>query len=157
MRIHVPTPIRWSDLDAYGHVNNAAMFSLLEEGRVYAFWAGPGAEPSAEVPTRVLAGGATAETFGLIARQEIEYLAPIEYQREPLDLQIWLSHLGGASMDVCYEIYSTAGKKEQRLFAKALTTIVLVDALTGRPKRMEEEVRNALLPYLGDPIAFKRR
>lgn len=38
MRLHVPTPLRWSDLDAYGHVNNARMLSLLEEARIQAFW-----------------------------------------------------------------------------------------------------------------------
>src|SRR4029453_11919256 len=38
VRLHVPTPLRWSDLDAYGHVNNARMLSLLEEARIPAFW-----------------------------------------------------------------------------------------------------------------------
>ena len=29
-RLHVPTRVRWSDLDAYRHVNNASMLRLLE-------------------------------------------------------------------------------------------------------------------------------
>jgi len=29
-RMHVPVQIRWNDLDAYGHVNNAAMLTLLD-------------------------------------------------------------------------------------------------------------------------------
>lgn len=157
MRIHIPTLIRWSDLDAYGHVNNATMLSLLEEARVQAFWAGPGPEHDGPQPTRILAGGARADTLTLIARQEIEYLAPIEYLREPLDLQVWISHLGGASMDVCYEIYSPVGSAEQTLFAKALTTIVLVDAATSQPRRMTDAEREVLTPYVGDPIIFKRR
>ena len=40
MRLAVPVRVRWSDLDAYGHVNNAALLTLLEEARVSAFWAG---------------------------------------------------------------------------------------------------------------------
>ena len=38
MRLHVPIRLRWSDLDAYGHVNNAEMLRLLEEARIQAFW-----------------------------------------------------------------------------------------------------------------------
>src|SRR5690625_5623612 len=34
-------PVRWTDLDAYGHVNNAAMVRLLEEARIAAFWPAP--------------------------------------------------------------------------------------------------------------------
>lgn len=36
-RLHVPIAVRWSDLDAYEHVNNARMFTLLEEARIAAF------------------------------------------------------------------------------------------------------------------------
>ncbi|AAT89120.1 conserved hypothetical protein [Leifsonia xyli subsp. xyli str. CTCB07] len=38
MRLHVPIKLRWSDLDAYGHVNNAEMLRLLEQARIEAFW-----------------------------------------------------------------------------------------------------------------------
>ena len=37
-RLHVPIQLRWGDLDAYGHVNNAEMLHLLEEARIAAFW-----------------------------------------------------------------------------------------------------------------------
>ena len=37
-RLHVPVPVRWGDLDAYGHVNNVAVLQLLEEARIAAFW-----------------------------------------------------------------------------------------------------------------------
>ena len=30
-RLHVPVPVRWADLDAYGHVNNVAVLRLLAE------------------------------------------------------------------------------------------------------------------------------
>lgn len=157
MRLHIPTAIRWSDLDAYGHVNNAAMFGLLEEARIHAFWAGDSEPTSSQVGTRILEGGPNSDTFTLIAHQEIEYLAPIPYMREPLDLQMWLGHVGGASLDVCYEIYSPTSDSEQTLYARATTTIVLVDAKTGKPRRMTELEREAVEPYIGEPIEFRRR
>src|SRR5699024_1528274 len=39
--LDLPIPVRWTDLDAYGHVNNAAMVRLLEEARIAAFWQPP--------------------------------------------------------------------------------------------------------------------
>src|SRR5665647_2574121 len=52
-RLHVPVPVRWADLDAYGHVNNVAVLGLLEEARIAAFWRHPeGAEPA--WPTAIL-------------------------------------------------------------------------------------------------------
>lgn len=157
MRLHVPTYIRWSDLDAYGHVNNAAMFGLLEEARIHAFWAGGDQQGDDHLATRILEGGPEADTFTLIAHQEIEYLAPISYTREPLDLQMWLGHVGGASLDVCYEVYSPQGLAEQQLFARATTTIVLVDATTGKPRRITDTEREAVAAYVEEPLTFRRR
>ena len=37
-RLNLAIPLRWSDFDAYAHVNNAEMLRLLEEARIQAFW-----------------------------------------------------------------------------------------------------------------------
>ena len=60
MRLAVPVTVRWSDLDAYGHVNNASLLTLLEEARVAAFWAG-GPEGSGGAPDGEPASGDRAE------------------------------------------------------------------------------------------------
>ncbi len=161
MRLHIPTSLRWSDLDAYGHVNNAQMFGLFEEARIHAFWAGGDGVADDHFPTRILEGGPDAKTFTLIAHQEIEYLAPIPYIRDPLDIQLWIGHLGGASLDVCYEVFSPAVRDggvqpEQTVFARASTTIVLVDSASMRPRRLTDEERIAVAPYVEDPIIFKK-
>ena len=167
MRLHVPIKLRWSDLDAYGHVNNAEMLRLLEEARIEAFWAtddsgeNAGAvEGSGEAvggSTAVLDGRPGADTLTLIARQEIEYLAPIPYLRQALDVQLWLGRLGGASLEVCYEVHSPVGSAEDELYARASTTIVLVDALTQRPRRITPVERAAWQPYVEEPVTFSRR
>ncbi|EYR64520.1 4-hydroxybenzoyl-CoA thioesterase [Actinotalea ferrariae CF5-4] len=159
MRLHVPVPLRWGDLDAYGHVNNVAMLRLLEEARIAAFWRHPGTvEGSADlgVPTAVLDAGPTASTHTLVARSEIEYLVPLPYRREPAVVEMWLGHLGGASIDVCYEI--TSGEEEPRqVYARAVTTLVLIDAATQRPRRLTDDERAVWGRYLGDPPALRRR
>ncbi|MFC6355333.1 acyl-CoA thioesterase [Luethyella okanaganae] len=158
MRLHVPIRLRWSDLDAYGHVNNAEMLRLLEEARIQAFWVAEDAGESAVgASTAVLDGRPGAATLTLIARQEIEYLAPIPYQRQPLDVQLWLGRLGGASLEVCYEVRSPAGVEPEILYSRASTTIVLVDAVTERPRRINDEEREAWTPYIDEPVQFAKR
>jgi acyl-CoA thioester hydrolase len=98
-----------------------------------------------------------AATLTLIARQEIEYLAPIPYLRQPLDVQLWLGRLGGASLEVCYEVWSPEGTEPKTLFTRAATTIVLVDATSQRPRRINERERDAWTPYLDEPVAFAKR
>ncbi len=156
MRIHVPIPLRWSDFDAYAHVNNAEMLRLLEEARIQAFWrpdegTGPGAA------TAVLDARPGAETISLIARQEIEYLAPIPYMRAPIDIEMWIGRIGGASLEICYELYSPAGVTPRVLFTRAATTLVMVTAATGRPQRITDDLREIWSPYVEEPVAFTKR
>ena len=159
MRLHVPIKLRWSDLDAYGHVNNAAMLTILEESRISVFWHGDlGVDGVSDSAAPVGdGGGPEGDTLTLIGRQEVEYLAPIPYQRQPLDIELWIGHMGGASLDVCYEVFSPAGAEPRDLYTRATTTIVLVDAASERPRRIRESERAAWEPYLGEPLAFRRR
>src|SRR5699024_10602173 len=63
-------PVRWSDLDAYGHVNNAAMVRLLEEARIAAFWPAPAEQVAlgAQQPEAALpVGGVGAPVSTVIA------------------------------------------------------------------------------------------
>ncbi|MCC6375898.1 MAG: acyl-CoA thioesterase [Microbacteriaceae bacterium] len=148
MRVHIPIQLRWGDMDAYNHVNNVEIMRLLEEARVRAFWRPPTGEAA---PTAVLNAEAGSDTITLIAGHVVEYLAPIEYHRDPVDVQLWLSGVGGASATICYEIVS-----QSQLSVRAESTMVFVDAATGRPRRIASREREAWEPYFGDRIVFKR-
>ncbi|WP_430867333.1 acyl-CoA thioesterase [Demequina aurantiaca] len=156
-RIHVPVTLRWSDIDAYGHVNNAEMLRLLEEARIRAFWADEGASVGDAHSTAVIAGGPGAQTITLIAGQQIEYLAPAPYGRRPLDVQLWIGRLGGASLEICYEVRSPRDEDPQAVYARASTTLVLVDAVTERPRRLTVEERAAWAEYVDEPVRFRQR
>jgi acyl-CoA thioester hydrolase len=158
MRLHVPTPLRWSDLDAYGHVNNARMLSLLEEARIQAFWVSDDtSEHAVGASTAVLDATPGATTITLIARQEIEYLHPVPYGQRPLDVQLWIGGIGGSSVEVCYEVWSPQGEQPQALYARATAVVVLVDTASGRPTRWGSAVRTAWAPFVGEPIVYGRR
>lgn len=156
MRLRVPIRLRWSDIDAYAHVNNAAMLGLLEEVRIQAFWTVPtgSAGSGVERGAAILDGTPGAETLSLIAHQEIEYLRPIPYGRQPLDCEVWIARLGGASLDVHYEVYSPEGVEPRELTTRAASTLVLVDAATQKARRISPEERAAWSPYLEDPVVF---
>jgi acyl-CoA thioester hydrolase len=154
-RLHVAIPLRWSDFDAYAHVNNAEMLRLLEEARIQAFWRPDDGVEGA--PTAVIDARPGAEMISLIARQEIEYLAPIPYMRAPLDIEMWIGRIGGASLEICYELYSPVGVAPRTLFTRAATTLVMVTAATGRPQRISDELRELWAPYVEEPVVFAKR
>jgi acyl-CoA thioester hydrolase len=154
-------------------VNNVEMFRLLEEARITAFWAHPqedqvAAPPDlaapAAWPTAVLDSGPGASSHTFVARQEIEYLRPLGFDRRPVRVEMWIGHMGGASLDVCYEVHDDGTPSERtgegssaRPVARAVTTIVLVSAATGSPRRIAPHERAAWEPFLGEPISFRRR
>jgi acyl-CoA thioester hydrolase len=158
-RLHIPIPLRGGELDAFNHVNNTAMLKLLEEARVRAFWR---PDPGEDAPsTAVLESGLQAGVLTLIARQEIEYYAPVPYGRHPLDVQMWFSRLGGSSIEVCYDVCSPreaiTSDAAQTVYARALSVVVKVDAASGRPVRLTPEERAVWEPYLGPAPAFSHR
>jgi len=152
-RITVPIHLRWGDLDAYGHVNNVTLLELLQEARVRAFWSRGG---DAAPDTAVIDAEPGTDSLTLIARQEAEYLLPIPYLTAPLSIEMWLTKLGGSSIEVAYEVRSPAGAADPVLYARAATVIVFLDGRTQRPRRLGDAERAAWEPYVDEPIAFRR-
>ncbi|WP_043672239.1 acyl-CoA thioesterase [Clavibacter michiganensis] len=155
-RVHVPVHLRWADLDAYDHVNNVEVMRLLEEARVRAFWRS-GEDGVDDSDLALLDAELGGSTITMIARQEVEYLVPIRYGRRPLDVQVWLGRLGGSSLEACYEVRSPAGVEPAVLYARASSTIVLIDSAAQRPRRITDGERAAWEPFVEEPVAFSRR
>jgi acyl-CoA thioester hydrolase len=156
MRVHVPIHLRWGDLDAYNHVNNVELMRLLEEARVRVFWRSTEEGGDVDSGMALIEAEAGSDTITLIARHEVEYVRPIPYQRQPLDVQIWIGRLGGASLEVNYEVFGPVSD-DQPLYARASSSIVLVNASTSRPRRITDEERVAWTRYLEEPVAFTKR
>jgi acyl-CoA thioester hydrolase len=140
-RTRVLTPLRWSDMDAYGHVNNVQFLRLLEDARVVAFAAAGSDE-----------GGDVVETGLLVARQQIEYLHPLVYRTAPVAIDLWLTDLQTASFDLGYEVLD-----DDRVYARAETTLVLFDRVNDRPRRMTPSERNRLEAWRDVPVRWRHR
>ena len=75
-------PVRWSDQDLYGHVNNARIVTLAEEARVrFGVETGP---------------DRTEQEARVVARQTVDYHAPVHYGPE-LTLKVGVLRVGGSS------------------------------------------------------------
>jgi acyl-CoA thioester hydrolase len=123
--------VRWSDMDAYGHVNNARFLTLFEEARVAMFFVGARAH-----------GLGSFEEGIVIARHEIDYLKPVDYGH-PVRIEMWISQLRAASFTVSYELFD-----EGELASKAKSVCVPYNLTEGFPRRLSEAERDFLAPYV---------
>jgi acyl-CoA thioester hydrolase len=77
--------------------------------------------------------------------------------RSPIDIELWVGHVGGASLLICYELFSPEGVEPRVLYTKAATTLVMVDAATGTPRRITDDLREILADYVEAPVEFTKR
>ena len=135
----VSVPVRWGDLDAYGHVNNVAILALLEQARVQAFWA-PGAPV---LPT--LAAGTPVQV--VVADAYVSYRRAIPYV-QAVDVSVTVPRVGGASFVIGYEI-----ALDGALAVSATTTLALIEVATWRPIRLDDEQRERLAEFAPEAMA----
>ena len=138
----VQVPLRWSDMDAYGHVNNVQFLRLLEDARVIGFreWFGEG---------RTL-----LDEGVVVARHEIEYRAPLTFRHAPIEVDMWVTGTSGAGFDLGYVVRDPE-PVGSRTYAVAETGLVLYDFGAGRPRRLADDERMALQTHLGDPVPLR--
>jgi acyl-CoA thioester hydrolase len=131
-------------MDAYGHVNNVQFLRLLEDARVTGFQAWFGQDRS------LLKEGV------LVARHEIEYLAPLEFRHAPIRVDMWATKISGASFDLAYEVRDPA-EIGTTLYARAETTLVAYDFETASLRRLRPDERVVLKGVAADPVPFRWR
>ena len=132
MRHHGKTYVRWNDLDAFGHINNANYLTFIQEVRADFTWY-----------SRIAKGLKPMFADMVVARAEIDYLEPINGGGFDIDSAIWVSKIGNSSFTLDYELTSKAG-----VHAKARTVQVAVDMATKRSRAITDEERALLNEYL---------
>jgi acyl-CoA thioester hydrolase len=119
-------PIRWRDLDAYGHVNNAVYLTYLEEAR------------DAWVDEAL---GPVADTWDFVlARVAIDYRRELTRDDREVVVRCRLGSVGRSSLRTVEEVLTTDGT----LAAVAESVIVPRDPASGRSRRLTDEERSAL-------------
>jgi acyl-CoA thioester hydrolase len=167
-----PIQLRFGDIDSYGHVNNVTFLSLLETARVQLHHllpaGGPGCDGDAGTgggrpsgaESKVAAGSASlrelagAGNYTLVGRQEIEYLAPLQYRPEPVYIGVWVTDIGRSSFQLGYTV---AEQDQSTVYAVAATTMILASRETGRPVPLPDAYLQSLEQYRGAEVPFRRR
>ena len=129
--------MRWSDMDAYGHVNNVIFLGYFEMARVDLFFE----RASLEERTGLRRGT-------VVAQHEIRYRRPVVYSAQPLEVQIWVSGVRAAAFTCHYEVFDHG-----QLAVTGSTLLVPIDFALNRPRRITPEEKAFLLRYLDDAPA----
>jgi acyl-CoA thioester hydrolase len=131
MRHIAKAHVRWDDIDAFGHVNNAKYLTYVQEARVEMLWR-----------SRTDIGLQPILSDMVVAHAEVDYLIPIYEGAIDIDCIIWIGKIGGASFEMFYELKSPAG-----LHARLKTVQVAVDVATKKSRRLSDAEREYLLQY----------
>jgi acyl-CoA thioester hydrolase len=113
--------VRWGDLDAFGHVNNATYLIYAQEAR-YAW-------------SKMLEM--------VVARAEVDFMAPIYTGDIYIDVEIWVNKIGTSSFGVTYEM-----KNGDELVAVVKTVQVTVSMDTKKSRPLNDAEREFLNKYL---------
>lgn len=147
-RLRFMTPLRWSDMDAYGHVNNVQFLRLLEDARVLAFHGHDSDD-----------GGDLLSTGLVVARHEIEYLRPLHYRPAPVAIDLWVCRINPASFEMAYEVLDDDGEHAARplVYARAESLMVPYDLTAGRPRRLSDQEKATFSSWFDEPLSWRRR
>jgi acyl-CoA thioester hydrolase len=127
-----PVEIRFNDIDAMGHVNNAVIFSYFEEGRKALFYD--------TLKDRVPGG------FNFImAHLECDYLLPIRLD-DRLLVNIQTTTIGTKSFGFAYRLSDAADAA--RIFATGSSVQVCYDWARRRSVPVPDNLRAVLGEYL---------
>ena len=82
--------VRFRDLDAMGHVNNAVFFTYFEQGRIHFF-------------QQVFQISEPSDFNLILAKISCKYLKPVKIN-DRLILQLWVSKIGKKSFNLSYKV-----------------------------------------------------
>ncbi len=122
-------PVRWGDMDALGHVNNATYFTYFEQARIESF-------------DRLLPAGWVADAGPILASITCDFKRPIAHPAD-LVVRVYGGEPGRTSFPQTYEL--TVEGDDDTLYATAEATLVWVSRATGRPIPIPDALREALV------------
>lgn len=120
-------PIRWGDMDAYGHVNNTIYFRYMEQARCEWLEAlGYKVAPEGHAP--------------VIINASCTFLVPLTYPGT-VEVRLFAGHVGRSSVETHYELRLVG---EDTLYSEGAAKIVWMDAATGKSVPIPDALRAAV-------------
>lgn len=119
---------RWSDNDAYGHVNNTVFYQWFDSA------------VNAWLVQRGLLDIENGNPIALVVETRCSYLAPLAFP-EPVDVGLAVAQLGRSSVRYRIGVFGTGAESAA---AQGEFVHVLVDRTSRRPVEMPQNWRRAL-------------
>ncbi len=129
--VRVPIQIRWRDLDALAHVNNAVFITYFEYARLAYIRELLG--PEAVIDPQTLL---PVEFQFILAEVQCRYRSPVTLEDRPM-VAIWVSQVGRKSF--VFE-YRMTDERTGRLLAEGCSTQVWYDYVRGMSQVIPEEI-----------------
>lgn len=126
----VSVPIRWSDQDINGHVNNAKVVTIVEEARIQ--WLNKDA--AAE-------GIYSFDTPKVVVSLNVEFRQPLSASAD-VNVGISVTQIGRSSFTLAYR--GTQGGDHK---FTAATKLVVLDSSTNVPRPIDENERSYLMRH----------
>lgn len=123
--------VRFRDLDAMGHVNNAVFFTYFEEGRKAFFQKHSKNPRSLDFPF-------------ILAHVACDYRKPVTLE-DAIRLLLWVGEIGKRRFDFLYRIAD--GRNPETVYASGRSVQVSFDYRNQRSILLPREVIEHLLPF----------
>lgn len=136
-RFHTKVEVRWSDMDAFQHINHARMVTLLEEARIPWLFLD-------ERPTVKLRSGC------VLADLRVQYKGQLRHEDSPLDVSMWIDRLRAVDFTVGYEVRAAGAAPDSPPAVVASTQLAAFDIDTQRLRRLSTAERDYLALWLND-------
>jgi acyl-CoA thioester hydrolase len=133
MKFTNPQFVRWDDIDAFGHLNNAKYLTLAQEARFQ--WSFVQSKVRDEAPTLI---------DMVVARAEADFIAPIYDGGRTYDVVLWVESIGNSSFALEYEVLGDNGV----VHARVKTVQVAVSLETKKSRPLSDPERAFLTQYL---------
>lgn len=125
-------PLRFGDIDAMGHVNNAVTMTLFELGRAKFF-------------ADVLGVKRIEEYEFILAEATVRYRLPILLQ-DQVRLRMYVTDIARSSFRFVAELFDP---RDGRVYTEAETVQVMYDYAAGRPRQVPPGFREKVRDYIG--------
>jgi len=132
MKFHNQQFVRWDDIDAFGHVNNAKYLIFAQEARFQ--WSYYEFVKRNQEPTIVEM---------VVARAEVDFITPIYEGGSFVDVHIWVESVGTSSFVLNYEISSKGV-----LHARVKSVQVAISMETKKSRPLTDREREFLKEYM---------
>ncbi|MEE4023878.1 thioesterase family protein [Gordonia sp. PKS22-38] len=132
--------VRWSDMDAFGHINHARMVTLMEEARIEWLTSGGPEHRPDDYASLIMSA--------MIVHVEIRYQRQLRHDDTPLQIGMWITGHRSVDFTIGYEIRAADDEPGVKAACVATTQMAVVDVEAHTLRRITPEEKTYLRSWM---------